>query len=252
MPDLVYRGSRADLARAIRAAADAVTGRGPDPLGLAGPALTRGAVALLSKIQGAFAAKARGGAGDDGIVWKPLAPSTIARRRTSRRELKALGLGGGHGLKRLTDAQKKRWRDVYRRTLANLRARGVEGAEARAQGIAWGVLKRAGVASRRDVLAGRSVEILRDTGLLYQSLTPGYETAPARPPGQVLDAGPGRMTVGTTEKPWHHAGSPRAFPARPLWPPGGNLPQAWWDAVTAAVARGLTAGLARALTRRGG
>ena len=249
MADATYRGTRADFGRLMGALARALTGRGPDPLAAVGPILTRGAVVLLSKIQLAFIAKARGGVGDDGVKWKPLSPATIARRQTNKAELKRPGIGGGRGLGTLTDAQRKQWRQVYTKTLAGLRARGIKGAEPRAQAIAWGVLGRAGAKTKRQTLAGRSVEILRDTGALLQSLTPGYETSPARPLGQVFVAVPGIVTVGTNVKPWHHAGNKR-LPARPLWPVGGNLPTAWWDAIAAGLARGIAVAVASASTRR--
>jgi hypothetical protein len=245
-----FQGSRAELVTLLRSVTAAVSGSGPDRDAVAAAVLTRGAVALLSQIQTAFVVKARGGTGSDGIKWKPLAPSTIARRRTSRSELRRLGIGGGRGLGTLTDAEKTRWRRIYRASVANLRARGVDEdlAQNRAQAAAWGVLRREGANTKHKVLESRSVEILRDTSALFRSLTPGYETAPASEPGQIRQVEPGRITVGTSEKAWHHAGG-KNLPARPFWPPDGNLPDAWWEAVQGAILRGLIAAIQ--LTARG-
>jgi hypothetical protein len=84
MPTVVYRGARADVVALVRTLVAAAAGRGPDPLGVVEPVLTRGAVALLSKIQQAFVVKARGGTDEAGISWKPLLRKTVAQRRTTR------------------------------------------------------------------------------------------------------------------------------------------------------------------------
>jgi hypothetical protein len=253
MPTVVYRGSRADVARVIRTVSDAISGRGPDPYGVARPVLTRGAVALLSKIQQAFIEKARGGTGSDGIRWKPLERATIAARRTTKAELRSLGVRGRRERGLLTPAENKQWKAVFARTLARLRARGLDdgAAMARAAQTAWAVLKAKGAKTKLQVLGGRTVEILRDTGELLQSLTPGFEESPAVPTGQILEVAPGRIAVGTRVKPWHHTGIPGKLPARPFWPPDGNLPAAWFDAVKLAMARGIVAALARHLSAAG-
>lgn len=236
-----FRGSRAELVTLLRTLVDAVTGAGPDRLAVARPVLARGAVALLSRIQGAFVQKARGGVGDDGIQWEPLKRKTIAARRTSRAELKSFGVSGRRERGLLTPAENKRWRAIYASTLAQLRARGVAGAESLAAQRAWGILKAAGAKTKLDVLGGRVVEIGRDTGALLNSLTPGLEESPVKPADQILEAEPGRITVGSNKPYAEH------FHAkRPLWPADGTLPDAWWDAVGQAIARGLLAVIMRA------
>lgn len=235
-----YRGTRADLVRVIRELA-AATGGGSDSLGVMRPIMTRGAVVLLSKIQAAFLVKARGGVGEDGIQWKPLQRATIAARRTTAGERKSLGIGGTRTRGLLTPAQDKRWRAIYRSTLANLAARGVSGAASLAAQRAWAILKSEGAKTKLQVLGGRTVEIGRDTGALLRSLTPGAEESPAKPPGQIFDVQPGRITVGSNLP---YAGPFHA--SRPLWP--DVLPAVWLDAVTEAVARGLLKEIARAVS----
>jgi hypothetical protein len=236
-----FNGTRDDVVRLIRAVTVAVAGTGPDPLGVARPILTRGAVALLSQIQAAYIVKARGGVGSDGIKWKPLDRKTIAYgRRTSRSELKSLGVSGKRVRGLLTPAQDKKWRSIYARCLAQFRARGVAGGEARAAQIAWAVLKRDGAKTKLDVLGSRVVEIGRDTGGLLASLTPGTEEQPSSADGQIFEVKPGQLTVGSN-KPY----ASRFHASRPMWP--AELPQPWADAIAGAIMRGLIVAITRAL-----
>lgn len=72
-----------------------------------------------------------------------------------------------------------------------------------------------------------SYEILRDTGLLLNSLTPGYPS-----PDQVFEIGIDSVTVGTTRAGAadHHNGDPaRRLPQRRLWPEPENWPDYWWE-----------------------
>jgi hypothetical protein len=239
---LTFRGPRSELVARLRELAAALAGHAPDPHGVVAPVLTRGAIALLSQIQTAFLAKARGGVGSDGIKWAPLKRATIAARPIARGEKKALGVGGKRVRGLLTPAEDKRWRKIFGQKMAQLRARGLDGPEAMgiAARVAWAALKAAGAKTRLEVLGGRTVEILRDTGALLQSLTPGYEETPSGAEDQVLDVRPGRITVGT-KVPYaiaHHRGNPaKKLPARPLWPE--TLPESWQEAVNAALLRGI-------------
>ena len=85
-----------------------------------------------------------------------------------------------------------------------------------------------------------SVEILRDTGELFRSLSPGVEDRPSNAPGQVLRTTTNRIVVGTNKKTWHQKGTKR-LPARRLWPADGKIPPAWRPAVKAAMKRGVAA-----------
>src|SRR5262245_42589991 len=144
MPTVVFRGSRADVITLVRTLVSAAAGRSADPLGVVEPVLTRGAVALLSKIQQAFVVKARGGTDEAGITWKPLERKTVAGRRTTRAELKSLGITGRRERGLLTPAQNQLWRRIYAQVRARLHARGVTGreADATAARIAWAKLKQ--------------------------------------------------------------------------------------------------------------
>lgn len=235
---LVFRGSRAELVARLRGLAAALAGSRPDTDGVADAVLLRGAVALLGQVQSAFVAKARGGVGSDGIKWPPLKRATIAGRRTSRAELKSLGIKGKRTRGLLTPAEDKRWRAIFASTLAKLRARGVSGAEGIAAKTAWAILKSEGAKTKLDVLGGRTVEIGRDTGVLLRSLEGGFEDKPSGNEGQICEVEPGRIVVGTNVPYAAHF-----HEHRPLWPK--DIPKVWLDAVNAALLRGLLRAIAR-------
>lgn len=116
-------------------------------------------------------------------------------------------------------------------------------------GIKWEPLKEETVRRRRKgkgkATHAGDVEILRDTGELFRSLTPGIN-----PPGQIADISPGLVKVGTDKKPWHQHGNDN-LPARPLWPQDGSIPEAWLPALWQSLADGIVA-VARFWAGRGG
>lgn len=159
----------------------------------------------LSDIQGDFVVKSRGGVGEDGVKWPPLSPEYLAyQRRFGPGEKAALkraaGLGKGHskgvggnrivghrwegdtlvpvyggnsGL--LNRAQQETWYKVYAKTLAWAAQRFDMGqAKSIAAGHAWNVVKSQGAKTMLEVYGQRQVDILRDTDVLYNSLSPGY------------------------------------------------------------------------------
>lgn len=253
MASVAFNGSREDLHRLLQAVPAILAGREPDPYGIAQGLQLRLGVALLSKIQQAFIVKSRGGTGEDGVTWPPLKPQTIAARRTTAGELRAAGAGGRRVRGLLTPAQDRRWRTIFATRRARFLAAGMAAGEAsaRAARIAWATVKGEGAMTRLQVLGGRRVDVLRDTGELFRSLTPGVEDRPSGADGQILETPPGRVIVGTNKKPWHHRGVPGRLPSRPLWPLDGQLPQRWWDYLLDVLRRGLSQALSGAV-RRGG
>jgi hypothetical protein len=89
------------------------------------------AMVLLSKVAQAFIQKSRGETGSDGIRWKPLSPKTIAARRTTRAEKKALGMTGRRTRGNLTPAQDRRFKDIFGTRLARFLATGMVAAAVR-------------------------------------------------------------------------------------------------------------------------
>lgn len=117
-------------------------------------------------------------------------------------------------------------------------------------GIKWPPLSPITIAMRRKTrkerkltftqLAQRKVKILRDTGILFNSLSPGILTKtgyrkPKKKGGseQIMDVSAGQVIVGTNVAyaDTHQNGSPsRKIPARPFLPRSqSDVPRIWWD-----------------------
>jgi hypothetical protein len=165
----------------------------------------------------------------------------------SRSPPKAGGLapGGKDGF--MTEAQLARWRRVFGMHLARLAAAGtldtpeIEGAAA---AMAWNDAKRSGVKTKLEVFGTREVEILRDRGILFNSLSPGtfaesgVDASYSPPDGQVvrLDL-PGEFFVGSNvDYLFFHQVQPGD---RPVWPKDGNLPEIWLIEIAEVGASGL-------------
>lgn len=206
--------TRADRGKLLDALADLpALGRQSKPL------LLRVGLAMLGRIRRAFVTKARGGVDEAGDKWAPLSPKTLAYGRRGRTK-------GERGRstrpsQALTKRQQDRWWALYRKWLA-----ATKGDNGRAARVAWSVLKEEGATTLLQKYGGRRAEILRDTGVLLNSLSPGYTG-----PEQVLRAQDGAIIVGTNRKgaAAHHKGDPkRGLPQRRLWPPPGKWPSRWW------------------------
>lgn len=214
------RSTRASLRQVLALLPGAARGGGAE----ADAMMTRCGLAILGRIKQAFVVKARGGTDEAGESWQPLSPRTIAYSKTRQR-----GRGGRTRAEKgrpvrpsqaLTARQQERWWDVYRRQLAIYK-----GDKGHAAAVAWLVLKREGAQTLVDKYGNRKVEILRDTGLLFNSLSPGVASAE-----RVFRVGRGEVIVGTNRKgaAAHHKGKPGKLPQRRLWPPVSKWPTSWW------------------------
>ena len=223
--------TKTDVRRAVARAATSMSRGGAQTDAV----MTRVGLAILGRIKQAFIVKARGGTDEAGDSWKPLSPKTIAYSKTRQR-----GRGGRTRTEKKRDAfpsqalnkkQQDRWWEVYRRNLARFK-----GDKRHAAAAAWLVLKAEGAQTLLDKYGGRQVEILRDTGLLFNSLSPGV-----RVPHQVFRTEPGAVVVGTNRKgaKQHHEGVPGRLPQRRLWPPVSRWPKAWWGDIIDAVKQGI-------------
>lgn len=248
-----FRGGRSLARDTARRIVLMLTGKEPDTLNLARGVFTVIGFAALGDIKDDFVRKARGGVGEDGVQWKPLDPKTIAyHRRFGPGEKAALKKGAGLGRQHrlapgnkpglLTAAQLKRWRRIYSSLLTRfLVSMPVREAKAKAAAIAWVTLKREGAKTMLEVFGHRKVEILRDTGILLNSLSPGQITGNGGAVGYTKPAGPGGdeqifnlfesgVIVGTTVAyaATHQEGcQKRKIPARPFLPK--QVPQVWLD-----------------------
>ncbi len=255
MAPVYFQGSRRDVIRLAYRLRDILVGRQQDSHQVREGFLLSLGFAALSDIKDAYVTKADGGTDEMGVSWPDLSPKTKAySRRFGPREQatlkKAAGLGRGHafapggnrGL--LTKAQLERWKQIFARNFNRLSlSLPVKEAKARAAQIAWAVIKREGAQTKLEVYGSRKVQILRDTGVMLNSLSPGVlsGTPPAmaysKPSGeggdkQVFDAQGARIIVGTNDPRAgaHNNGVPGRLPKRQIFPDNAaQIPAVWWQ-----------------------
>lgn len=231
---VTFRGTREQLTALLRQVPATLAGRLPDPTGTVQGLQLRVGMTALSLIRQAFVVKSRGGTDEAGLKWAPLAPSTIARRRLGPGDRKSTTLKA-----RAPQLSEKERRAIARdardreallvaRGVSPGRARGLGRAQAEAAGRARGL-----VTGKGAVLASRTVEILRDTGVLLASLGPGQVD-------NILKAVPGQAVVGSNldRATWHHRGTP-TIPARRLWPAPDRWPESWMRQIYGQLVQGI-------------
>lgn len=226
------RGTRRDVRRIINQAAAAASGKSSQAQEIVEGMQTRIGMVALGHIRDAFVTKARGGTDESGLSWPPLKRSTIAYSRRHPGVPKSNIRAAFRPSWMLTDKQRNRWWEVYRRCLAS--TRGDTGKSAQ---IAWATVKREGATTLLEKYGDTQVEILRDTGLLLNSLSPGV--SPGSVENQVFRLAPGEIIIGTNRK-WagtHHHGTAR-IPQRRLWPSPENWPESWWKDIAAEAKQG--------------
>lgn len=233
-----FRGSRRDVWEMLRKAVSAANG---DGRGILYGLKLRLGVAMLTEVQQDFIVKSRGGRGQDGIQWEPLKPATIAARRVTGAERKAAGLtkaNANRGL--LTPEENKQWKQLFNYKLGRLR---LDLPDKEAKGIAaafaWTEMKARGAKTKLAVFGNRKVDILRDTGELPRSFSPGVDDRPSHADGQVFRIEGSLVSVGTNKKTRHHKGIPNRLPSRPFWPIDGSIPGPWWGTIRTAAVRGV-------------
>jgi len=275
------RQSNAEIRALVARIPAILAGDEPDRAGMRLGLQLRVGYAFLSFVKAAFVVKARGGTDEGGESWAPLSPAYLAYGRGPKSTRTAGGLspGGKDGF--MSPADLKRWRSVFRQMLAiqalaygpdaardfQLTADEVYKRDApQAAATAWIDAKERGVKTKLAVFGSRPHEILRDRGILLNSLSPGIvvterdAAASGLPPSytrpggeggeqQVMRAEPGALIVGTSvayAAAHHYAKPPRI--RRRLWPE--TLPASW----AASIARTAARGLGRALGKyvRGG
>ena len=260
MAKTYFHGSRETAKQLARRLVDILAGRSDDSQRIARGVFLSIGFAALGSIKRDFLTKSRGGTGEDGVKWAPLSKEYLAygrewgeKRGSGRRfgpgEKKALkaaagldkthrfGVTGNRGL--LTKEQKKRWEEIYgaKRTRLSLSMPFVE-AESFAARIAWSTIKREGAATMLEVFGSRQVDILRDTGVLFNSLSPGQldgvgpDAVYTKPTEdgvglQEFELKNNGVIVGTNVPYalYHQFGTSR-MPARPFLPTG-DVPDKW-------------------------
>ena len=211
--NVVFRGTTSNARRAIGQFIGMLSGRNPDHGRLARSVFLVVGMAALADIQQDFLKKSRGGVGDDGVKWPPLSKEYLAYgRRFGKGEQaklkKQAGLGRQHnrgtgrngGL--LSASQQKRWNQLYAQSLAWMAARyPIDEARAMAAGHAWNKIKEEGAKTKLEVYGNRQVDMLRDTGVMFNSLSPGHLSPDGTysPPdsNQIFEAIANGIVVGT-------------------------------------------------------
>lgn len=239
---IVFRGSKQEVVERARRLGAILSGDERDHHNIARGFMLALGFAALSDIKDAYITKARGGTDEMGVRWKPLSREYLAYGRRfgpgeQARLKKAAGLGRANNQRGLLTAQQnKRWRQIYGTRLARfLLSMPEQAAKARAAQIAWATLKKEGARTKLEVFGDRQVEILRDRGVLFNSLSPGVLSAfgpeatyskPSGPGGeeQIFEIEPGTLAVGTNVE---YAGKQNA--ERKILPEENDIPAVWWD-----------------------
>lgn len=283
---IYYRGTRADVHKQANRLRDILTGREPDQGGVASGFMLSLGFGALADIHDAFIVKSRGGTDEMGIKWPPLSKAYLAyQRRFGKGEktalMKAAGLnprvhkfapgnkvpggfwdGGNRNLPSrmglLSKHQVERWWQVYfqARDRFMLSTHG-RAAKARAAAVAWAQIKQEGGKAMLEVYGNRQVDILKDTGILLNSLGPGMLSGdsyskPTANGGdqQVFSIGAGQVIVGTNVPyaavhNYGHASKPK-MPRRQFLPDNeGQVPDVWWQRWLDIGSRALEIGAAR-------
>lgn len=216
-----FRGSRQQLYQRLVILPAQLAGRLPDPTGTVDRLWKAVGIEGLAIIREEFLEKARGGTDAAGITWKPLDPRTVAykRRHPGLNRRRNYADRKGRGKRPLLTAEQDRlWRSIYSREIRRQLAAGAGQQDAAAQAavLAWSVVKRRGGQTILMRYGKADVEIGRDTGRLFASLSPGNSD------NRLTVSGPGRISVGTNV-----AYAKHFHAKRPLWPSDGNLPEPW-------------------------
>lgn len=198
--------------------------------------LMRAAQALKARIHTACVIKARGGVDEAGEHWVPLSPAYVAYKRAKR--TKTEKGRASYPSQALTESQRKRWWGIYFKVKDKAIKGGSKTAHGDAAKTAWNILKREGATTLFQKYKGAQVEILRDTGLLLNSLSPAIKSSKH----SILRVERNAIEVGTNRPgaSAHHHGNPRmGLPQRRLWPAVANWPSSWWIDITEQIQQGI-------------
>lgn len=243
MSKVFFSGTIDQAKGVIRQLSQMLTGQRPDRAGVARGVFLAVGVAALSDVKADFVRKARGGTGEDGVKWQPLKPETIANRRVGPRDIKT-----DPAIKLRENIRKREFKKALGRYIAG----GLSESEARSKAnhVAGIRATRETGKTKTQTLGYRNVEILRDTGVLLNSLSPGQlsngnYTKPTGDGGtnQVFDVCANGVIVGTNViySATHQYGDrTRNIPARPFLPE--RPPEVWRQRWLDVALRALDAG----------
>ncbi len=234
---------RAVIEQLVRDLPGILSGRIADQHNLAHGLKMRIAFAFFSLIREAYIIKSRGGTDAAGISWPPLDPKYLAYGRGPKSSRRGGGKspGGRDGM--MSKKQLDQWWRDYSQARAwlILQVGDVESRN-RAAAIAWSKYKAKGGKTLLDAFGDRPHEILRDSGVLFNSLTPGILAGTEYQPvdNQVVRDEGNALSCGTNVSyAIHHQGTPDKPGKRLLWPADGVLPDVWADDILEVAAEGL-------------
>ncbi len=229
------RGKVVDLALQLAAI---LAGDAKDELNIGRAFLLTIGQETLNNVTEAYKIKAKGGTDEMGIKWPPLKPSTIAARRVGPRDKK-----NDPAIKEREKLVAKEYRVAYKRLVQSMSPRQ---ARTRAKQVSQAAVTRATGKTKVDVLGNRQVLILRDTGILLNSLGAGEllisgATVSYNKPSdsggeyQVMEVQPGSVIVGTNvlyAATHQYGDAKRNVPRRQFLPDSDSeMPVKWWDRI---------------------
>ena len=157
---------------------------------------------------------------------------------------------GKDRVKELIAAEKKllqenefrsKWWKIYGQQLARF-----HGDKGHAAAIAWIVVKEEGAKTIIGEYGNTPVQMLRDYGLLLNSLSPSLAPDRATDVAPIVDnqifrLAPAAVTIGTNRvgAAAHHKGIPGKLPQRRLWPDPAKWPAAWWKGLLSQARQGI-------------
>lgn len=221
METLYVRMTRAKLMSILNNIPHAATQGGP-----ADPILIGAGNAALGRIELAFLVKSWRGTDETGERWAALSERTIAKRIRKRDGTKETDRPSPH----LTPTQREQWWNFYRSALMKYKEKDI------AARVAWSRLKRRGGVKLFNKYARQSIDILKDTGQLLESLTPNAQSS-----SKIFRVSPGKIEVGSNRKgaAAHHHGVPGKLPQRRLWAHPTKWPSSWWIDILDAAREGV-------------
>jgi hypothetical protein len=236
------RATRAQVVRILNRLPGLIAGSPGAAGGFVRALQVRIGLAVLQRVKTAFIVKSHGGTDEAGERWEPLEKSTIAYGRSLPRHRPFWQTHPSHAL---TPKRRERWWELYRQFKAKF-----GGNKSLAAATAWTVLRteQPGIRTIMDKWGAKPADILRDTGVLLNSLSPGTTAdavpmSPPKKPHQVFKCLPGEVILGTNRRgaDKHHKGQPPRFPQRRLWPDPGRWPQSWWNDCLGQLRQGILA-----------
>ncbi len=260
MPQSIrYTGSRAELAKEFYRLSRCLTGKERDPSGAVDWLLIKVGLVLLGRIKEAYVVKSEGGTDEMGIKWPPLSPVTLALRRkvTGKKSVEKLQskfktlkaeraqqvLEQSAKLMAVMSGGNRKDKQHAMYLLEQKRKKGTisQTQYKQIRRVLDGKLTPQKIAE--TAFAGGFAQILRDTGELLNSFSPGLAES-------IVRTEPGVIIVGSKKKTatYHNSSLPRKLkkdgqpklPRRQILPDDQHpVPAAWMAAMAKEFQRGI-------------